>query len=172
MVSPATPAPSRPPSRRPEGAAANVRGSTFASGGLLGVRDGAGVAALTMLVYSLLNPYGPAHPLVTAAQVVGMACVGAVGGALFGLAHASVRVRAIVLGLAGALLTLVYDLITNVATGIVFGQMRATLIGGIPFALPHIGWNAAVFATVGPALVAVLARYRSRLSPRASSPSP
>ena len=139
--------------------------AAFASGVLLGVRDGAGVAALTMLLYSLLNPYGMAHPLVTTAQVVGEALVGATGGAAVGLAQAQAGVRAVVLGVAGALLTLVYDLVTNVATGIVFGQMRVTLLGGIPFALWHIGTNTALFAGLGPALVAVLARYRARLSP-------
>ncbi len=139
--------------------------AAFASGVLLGVRDGAGVAAVTMLLYSLLNPYGTAHPLVTAAQVAGEALVGAAGGAAAGLARATVAVRVTVLALAGALLTLVYDVITNLATGIVFGQMRVTLIGGIPFALWHIGTNAALFAGLGPALVAVLARYRLRLSP-------
>ncbi len=139
--------------------------AAFSSGVLLGVRDGAGVGALTMLLYSLLNPYGTAHPLVTASQVLGEALVGATGGTAAGLARAPAAVRAAVLGLAGALLTLVYDLVTNVATGIVFGQMRVTLLGGIPFALWHIGTNAALFAAIGPVLVAVLQRYRARLSP-------
>ncbi len=143
--------------------------AAFASGLLLGFRDGAGVAALTMLVYSLLNPYGAAHPLVTASQVAGNALTGLAGAAMVGVARAPVRLRAVVCGLAGALLTLVYDLVTNLATGVVFGQMRATLVGGIPFALAHIGWNAALFAALGPALVAVLARYRARLSPPSSS---
>jgi len=143
----------------------------FASGVLLGVRDGAGVAALTMLLYSLLNPYGMAHPLVTASQVVGEALVGATGGISAGLASAGTAARAALLGLIGAALTLAYDLLTNVATGIVFGQMQAVLLGGIPFALWHIATNTALFASLGPAVVAVLARYRSRLSP-ASSPSP
>jgi hypothetical protein len=142
--------------------------AAFASGVLLGVRDGTGVAALTMLLYSLLNPYGMAHPLVTTSQVLGEALVGATGGVAAGLARSPALIRAGVLGLAGALLTLVYDLVTNVATGIVFGQMRVTLLGGIPFALWHIATNAMLFATLGPVLVAVLARYRARLSP----PSP
>ena len=43
----------------------------FASGVLLGARDGALVGAVTMTIYSVLNPYGPAHPLVTLAQLAG-----------------------------------------------------------------------------------------------------
>jgi hypothetical protein len=149
--------------------------AAFASGALLGARDGAGVAGLTMLLYSVLNPYGVAPPLVTGAQVVGEALVGATGGWTSGWSRAPVAVRAALLGLVGALLTLVYDAITNAATGLTFGQMRVTLMGGIPFALWHIATNTALFAALGPALVSVLARYRARLSPVPSlplSPSP
>ena len=138
--------------------------AAFASGVLLGVRDGAGVAALTMFLYSSLNPYGAAHPLVTTSQVLGEALVGATGGAAVGLARSPAWIRVIVLGVTGALLTLVYDLVTNVATGIVFGQMRVVLLGGILFALWHIATNTLLFAGLGPALVSVLARYRARLS--------
>src|SRR5438034_296209 len=52
----------------------------FGAGTLLGARDGALVGAVTELIYSLLNPYGVAHPLVTASQVCGMAAAGVAGG--------------------------------------------------------------------------------------------
>ena len=52
------------------------------SGVLLGPRDGVIVGSLTMLLYTLLNPYGPAPPLVMIAQVLGMA-LAATSGALF-----------------------------------------------------------------------------------------
>src|SRR5438093_238260 len=48
----------------------------FGSGVLLGARDGALVGTLTELIYSLLNPYGPAHPLVTLSQVIGESSAG------------------------------------------------------------------------------------------------
>ena len=44
------------------------------------------------------------------------------------------------------------------------GQIKATLIGGIPFSLFHIATNVAMFAVVGAPLVVVFARYRERLS--------
>jgi hypothetical protein len=138
----------------------------FCSGVLLGARDGILVGVLTMLAFSLLNPYGPAHPLVTAAQVAGNALSGA-GGALFarfGLPARSVAVRAATLALAAVLLTGCYDLVTNVATGVVFGQMRTWLLAGIPFALWHIAFNVALFAALGTPLTAVFARYAERLS--------
>ena len=138
----------------------------FCSGVLLGPRDGILVGALTMLVYSLLNPYGPAHPVVTGAQVAGNSLSGA-GGALFarwGGPARSTASRALALALAGAVLTACYDLLTNVATGLVLGQMLTWLIAGIPFSLWHIGYNVALFAALGTPLTAVCGRYAERLS--------
>src|SRR5512136_2283647 len=97
----------------------------FGAGVLLGSRDGAVVGALTMLVYSLMNPYGPAHPFVTLAQVIGQMAAGAAGGwfAAMGLHGRRVAVRSVVLGGSAVGLTLWFDLVTNVATGLVMGQM-------------------------------------------------
>ena len=138
----------------------------FGAGVLLGARDGALVGAITWVVYSLLNPYGPVHPLVTLAQVSGgiLTALGGAGFAALGFPNARPLLRSALLAIFGLLLTLCFDLITNVATGIVFGQMRATLLGGIPFALIHVGTNVALFAVLGVPFVAVLGRYRSRLS--------
>jgi hypothetical protein len=138
----------------------------FCSGVLLGARDGALVGALTMLVYSLLNPYGPAHPVVTAAQVVGNVASGLAGAvfARLGLPGRPVPARIVGLVLVAIIVTAFYDLLTNIATGIVYGQMRTWLVAGIPFALWHIGYNIALFATLGAPLSAVSARYSERLS--------
>ncbi len=138
----------------------------FCSGVLLGARDGALVGALTMLVYSLLNPYGPAHPVVTAAQVAGNVVTGLAGAAFarLGLPGRPVPARIVGLVLVAIIVTAFYDLLTNIATGLVFGQMRTWLVAGIPFALWHIGYNIALFATLGAPLSAVSARYAERLS--------
>lgn len=138
----------------------------FCSGVLLGARDGALVGALSMLVYSLANPYGAVHPLVTLAQVSGLALAGLAGGvaARLGLPALKPPARAAALAATGAAITAVFDLVTNLATGVVYGQMMPTLIGGIPFALVHIGTNVALFAALGTPLAAVFAHYRSRLS--------
>jgi uncharacterized membrane protein len=137
----------------------------FCAGVLLGARDGAMVGGITMLLYSLLNPYGPAHPVITAAQVIGMAVAG-VAGAVFaraGLPRRPGALRAVTLAVVAILVTAAYDLLTNVATGLVYGQMRVWLIGGIPFSLWHIGWNVALFVALGTSLSAVCARYAERL---------
>ena len=138
----------------------------FGSGILLGARDGLLVASVVWLAYSLLNPYGPAHPLVTAAQVIGTAPV-AVAGSVFarlGLPERPALHRAWILALLGAVLTLFFDLVTNLATGLIYGQLRATLFMGIPFALWHITWNVALFVVLGTPLTGVFWHYRSRLS--------
>lgn len=144
----------------------------FCSGVLLGVRDGMLVGAVTELIYSLVNPYGAVHPLVTAAQVSGEALAGLAGGlaGALRLPAAPLPVRMPVLALAGGLVTLVFDFLTNLATGVLFGQMRATLVAGIPFALWHVFWNVVLFAVLGTPLVAVFARYRARLAVRAAEP--
>ena len=138
----------------------------FLAGVLLGARGGASVGALTMLVYSLLNPYGAVHPLVTAAQVAGETLAGAAGGwsAAAGLERLGPLLRATAMAVLAVLLTAGFDLVTNVATGVVMGQMRVTLLGGIPFALWHTGWNVVLFVALGTPLVRVFAHYRSRLS--------
>lgn len=138
----------------------------FVSGILLGTRDGMLVGGLTMLVYSLLNPYGAVHPLVTAAQIAGEVVPGAAGGiaARLGLPAQPAKRRAILLGAIGAGVTLWFDLVTNLATGLVYGQPGAVLIGGIPFSLWHIGTNLALFVVLGTPLVGVFAHYRARLS--------
>lgn len=138
----------------------------FCSGVLLGARDGALVGAIASLIFSLLNPYGPVHPLVTAAQVTGYTVTGLAGAGfrVLGLAGRPLAVRIPVLGLCALLLTAFFDLITNVATGLVYGQMRTMLLAGIPFALWHIGTNIALFVALGTPLTAVSARYAQRLS--------
>ncbi len=138
----------------------------FGAGVLLGARDGAWVGGLTMLVYSLMNPYGPAHPWVTLAQVVGQIPAGLAGGAFawLGLHARGVRLRGAVLAGVAVGLTIWFDLVTNVATGLVLGQMRIVLLQGIPFALWHTGSNLLLFVVLGTPLVAVFGRYRARLS--------
>jgi len=138
----------------------------FCAGVLLGARDGMLVGALSMGAFTLLNPYGPAHPLVMAAQIAGTSAAG-LGGALFrraGLPAQPAGVRAAALAVAAVVLTAWFDFVTNLATGVIMGQVRPYLIAGIPFSLWHIGYNVALFVALGTALVAVFARYSERLA--------
>ena len=125
----------------------------FLSGMIVGVGWGIWVAAVARLVFSVANPYGPPHPWVLAAQVLGAAILGLLGG----LARSAIRARAFEKPAARAALlagfgfvgTLIYDLLTNVAQGIVFGAPRATLVVAALPSLQHIASNTAIFAVVG-----------------------
>jgi hypothetical protein len=138
----------------------------FCSGVLLGALDGAMVGVLTMLTFTVLNPYGPAPPLVMLAQVLGQALSGVAGAwyARIGLTERSAATRGITLALMALFLTAIYDVLTNLATGLVLGQIRYWLLAGIPFSLWHIGYNVLLFVAIGTPLVAVCKRYAARLA--------
>jgi len=123
--------------------------ATVLSGVLVGPVWGAWVGGVARLIFSLANPYGPPHPWVLVAQVAGGAALGAVGGALRPfLATGGGRGAAawLLLGLLG---TIAYDLATNVAQGVVFGSIPATLaLGAIP-SLQHVASNGVLFLVVG-----------------------
>ena len=143
--------------------------STFVAGALLGPAPGAIVGAGGAAIYSGFNPYGMAPPPVFAAQVLGFAGIGTAGG-LFGgrlLPGAGLRaVPAMVLGgVLGLLVTLFYDVITNLGTAWVMGAMHdpwPVLVAGITFGIWHLVWNVAFFAFGLPPLLAALRRRRAR----------
>lgn len=127
--------------------------AVFLSGVIVGVGWGMWVAAAARLIFSVANPYGPPHPWVLAAQVVGAALLGALGGlarrALAAPWLQAAPARAAFLGTCGLLGTTVYDLLTNLAQGIVFGAPRATLaLAALP-SLQHIASNTAIFVVIG-----------------------
>lgn len=145
--------------------------ASFASGAAAGARCGAAAGALGLALYSGLNPYGAAPPPTFVSQVL--------GGALLGLAGAWVAARAradagpkpaarrwdgpILLGAAGLILTLAYDGLTNYGTAVAIGAAAdpwPVLAGGWAFGVWHTVWNVGFFATLGPPLLAALARRR------------
>jgi len=132
----------------------------FVSGFIFGPSVGASVGILTWLVYGTLNPYGFSLPIL-AATCVGESLYGVVGGLLErrtdGNSYAAdggslwfVNARFAIIGF---LLTFVYDLYTNIVSGIVAGiPIVVALISGIPFAIAHELSNA-VFFFVGASLL-------------------
>jgi hypothetical protein len=127
--------------------------AVFLSGVIVGAGWGIWVAVVARLVFSIANPYGPPHPWVLAAQLVGAAILGLLGGlarrALAARAMERPAARAALLGAFGFVGTLLYDLLTNAAQGLVFGFPRATLAAAALPALQHIASNTAIFAVVG-----------------------
>lgn len=144
----------------------------FVSGYLLGAGTGVVIGAASIAVHSLFNPLGAALPPLLGAQIVGFAIVGSAGGWI-GPLVARLRLRATsfaAAGLAGMLLTLGYDALTNVgAFYTITGEHRPVslvqfVIAGLAFTIMHVVWNTALFAATLRPILNVLERYRDELT--------
>jgi hypothetical protein len=126
----------------------------FIAGFMLGPVAGMIAGGLTEALFAGFNPMGSSFGLVLVAQVIGMMLAGLAGslaavlvrGREKGLWYASVMV-----GL-GIFVTLVFDLITNLAFPLMAGfsvsELWVTLAAGVPFALIHLVSNTLVFLII------------------------
>jgi uncharacterized membrane protein len=140
--------------------------STFLAGALLGVSGGALVGSLAMAIFSGLNPYGMAPPPVFVSQVIGLACVGAVGGVVGLRSLPLTPVTVVAFAALGFVLTLFYDALTNFGTAVVMGAFRnpwPVLAGGLAFSIWHMVFNALFFAIGAPPILELIRRRRARL---------
>jgi hypothetical protein len=138
----------------------------FLSGALVGVVWGVWVGAVSRLIFSLANPYGPPHPWILAAQVVGAGAIGAIGGMarrrlLLRGEKESGRTapRTILLAFAAVLATVAYDLVTNLAQGVVFGSIPVALALAVLPSIQHLGSNIAIFVILGNLALPWLSRH-------------
>jgi len=129
----------------------------FAAGFLLGTIEGGIVGALSMSIYTLVNPYGPPPLPIGTAQVFSMVLIGISGGLFFRL----IRLRRIKginfitfiwMGIVGFSLTLLYDLLTNLGVVIVVGQFLPIMFAAVPFTLIHLLSNILIFILLTPVL--------------------
>lgn len=127
--------------------------TVFVSGLFCGARLGGLVGGLSILFYSLFNPLGPAPAPLLAAQVIGFVVTGAAGGLAGPRIAPSGWRGAMASAAAGFVVTLLYDVLTTLATAfIALGVARfasgapGVFIAGAAFAAWHIGINTAVFA--------------------------
>ena len=134
----------------------------FSSGYLLGIIEGLLVGVISMSLYtSIITPYGLPPLPIAFAQVLSMALIGVAGGLVFKLHLVPLDKKAsffrgfkfLSMGLFGLGLTLVYDLLTNLATAYVMGQFVPVMVSAIPFALIHILSNIAIFVVLTPVLL-------------------
>jgi hypothetical protein len=138
---------------------------TAIAGIVLGPGLGFACGALAAGIYSLSTPIGLPTPPLLAAQMVGMGCAGLLGPLAAGSrgrgptrSPAWAMVRA---GAGGLVVTVIFDLLTNLASLATFDMpIGVLLVGAIPFFAIHAGSNIVIFA----ALLPVLAR---RLGPLA-----
>ncbi|KPJ60797.1 MAG: hypothetical protein AMJ46_04835 [Latescibacteria bacterium DG_63] len=134
--------------------------TVFVSGGLLGGRGGALVGMVSMLIYSVANPMGAAIPLVTVSQVIGLGVVGTAGalGPYLRRTCKGPIARNTVFAVVGVLLTVQYDLLTNLALGISVGGVLAVVAGGLLFAVVHFVSNALIFFFLADVLLSLETR--------------
>ena len=124
---------------------------SFFSGAILGAGGGALVGAVSMGLFSVLNPLGPAAFPVLLAQIIGMALMGS-SGALWGKLASTQGRAAVLAGISGVVLTFVYDVLTNYGFAVLMERWADPwpfLAAGIPFSVLHMVTNALVFAGVG-----------------------
>jgi hypothetical protein len=126
----------------------------FSSGYLLGILEGGVVGGLSILIYTTFNPYGFPPLPISLAQVFSMIFIGIFGGLIFkaGLVILVKLSTLILMGLLGVILTLIYDILTNLAVAYVMGQFIPVMLAAVPFSLIHIGSNAIIFVVLAPVL--------------------
>jgi hypothetical protein len=145
--------------------------AVFVAGYLLGRGLGMVVGAISMALHSFFNPLGAALPPLLATQVAAFAVVGLAGAAIGPPIMALKRrsVASLACGLSGFLLTLLYDLLTNVGaffsiTGSDASPDLVTFVAaGMVFTLMHVVWNTVLFAVVLTPVLMVLAGFRVEL---------
>ncbi len=127
----------------------------FLSSFYLGSVTGPVAGLIAFALYSLLNPYGIAPPPVFAGQLIGGALIG-LGGALFKDINRKVErnyIKCILAGSFGFLVTLMYDIATNIGAYIAAGSSQTFIvfvIGGLSFSAMHLISNTIIFATIFP----------------------
>jgi len=127
--------------------------SVFLSGVFVGPRYGALTGILSITLYSFFNPYGISLPPLLAAQISGFIVIGALGGLLRKRLLGRRGMAVIISAVSGFLITLLYDILTTIATAyIVLGADGFTdgIIGffwtGCVFILIHVVVNALIFS--------------------------
>jgi hypothetical protein len=132
----------------------------FTAGYMLGTIWGAGVGFLVWIAYGTLNPYGFSLPILIA-TALSETVFGLCGG-LFPLKISLNEgfVPDFRLAVTGFLLTVVYDIVTNIVSVITVGvPLGIGLIAGIPFSLMHEISNAAFFSLGLPPLVRAINQF-------------
>lgn len=130
--------------------------SVFLAGILLGPAKGFIVGFLAEFIFAVFNPVGMAGPQLLIGMVLGMALIGLAGG-LFGKPIKDQYPQRILLFLAGAGCTVLFDLLTTVSfaltTGLGPDQAAAAYAAGVYFHSIHMFSNGMLFALLIPTLL-------------------
>jgi energy-coupling factor transport system substrate-specific component len=132
----------------------------FAAGVYLGLSWGSVVGAVSMLIFSGVNPMGSGfiNPPLVIAQVISMVLIAATGGLLRSWIFSAkwTKLKIVFLGIIGGLLTFIYDSLTTLSTPFAMGfeekNLLAMYLAGIGFTILHQISNIAVFSLILPGL--------------------
>jgi len=136
----------------------------FAAGYLGGYTGGIVTALTTTICFNFLNPMGAVILPVLAIQGVSWSIVAA-GGASFYIVCGE-KFEKYYLAIAGALVTLQYQVFLNIAFFLFFTDQRSikaftvVIIAALPFSLVHIVWNTAVFYSIGKRVLEIVGKHR------------
>jgi len=127
----------------------------FSSGVILGWRRGTFTAGLMFLIFAVLNPFGVSPFPLLITQIIGGSIFGLLGGILryWLIDRADSKALMLLSGLAGVLLTLLYDLLTNLGAYITIGSPGPLWIflgAGVTLSLVHVISNALIFGLLSP----------------------
>lgn len=144
----------------------------FSAGYLLGIYAGVLAGVISMSIYTtFVTPYGLPPLPIAFAQVFSMAIIGFGGGLVSKSAgmvfdrdsHSRTISTIILMGISGLVLTLIYDLLTNLASAYVVGQFLPVMMAAVPFALIHILSNVVIFVALTPLLLKMLPAVSGRI---------
>jgi len=143
--------------------------SVFLGGIFLGVRLGIVIGMLSILIFSLFNPYGPPLPPLALAQVFGYGLIGLAGGVLGGRLSCGRKEAVIVSAAAGLILTLMYDFLTTCASAVIVLGLEGFISGvqgffaaGLLFVILHTVSNTVIFAVTVVPVVGVVSAWERR----------
>lgn len=129
-----------------------ISATIFVSGWLFGTSVGVTVGGISFAIFSLFNPLGASLPPLFIAQVLGGIIIGAAGSFFKVMLSAlPLSFRVILLGIGGGILTMIYDVMTNIGGFIAFTTEKtffAYLAAGIVFSLLHIISNILIFSVL------------------------
>jgi hypothetical protein len=139
----------------------------FASSYSLGFRTGAAIAILSELIWGIFNPLGPGYLIVifTISGELLYAAAGALASRMWSVGEVkSLSPTNLYFGAAVAICAFLFDVETNLATGLLVGartplEYLGYLALGIPFAVPHEVSDFVFGSLLAPLVILYLKRY-------------
>ena len=118
----------------------------FITGLVFGIEIGLATMLITTVIFGMINPWGAAVPAILLSQVIAWAIV-VITGYLVGLSKTPEKHKQSYLGVLGFLVTLIFDLITNLGYSIgVSIPYSIALVTGFPYLVIHVVSNMIIFS--------------------------